>query len=85
LNVNPLKAREAKVSLEDIITTFTTIFIGELDEETKTSIFTIYDEKFKNKLQELLRIMSNYYLNVYRNHIRYIFNTVRYQKLADIL
>jgi len=85
LNVNPLKAREAKVSLEDIITTFTTIFIGELDEETKTSIFTIYDEKFKNKLQELLRIMSNYYLNVYRNHIRYIFNTVRYQRLANSL
>ena len=83
LNVNPLKAREAKVSLEDIITSFTTIFIGELDEETKTSIFIIYDEKFKNKLQELLRIMSNYYLNVYRNHIRYIFNTVRYQKLAS--
>jgi len=85
LNVNPLKARENKVSLEDIITSFTDIFLLDVLEETKQNINLIYNEKFKNKLTELIRIMSNYYLNVYRNYIRYIFNSVRYQRLADSL
>ena len=86
LNINPLKTKDKKMSLSEIMDIFTTSFIFNFDDpEKKQNIVTIYNEKMKSRVFTYVTIISQYALNVYRNQLRYIFNSSRYEKLKNIV
>ena len=85
LNVDPSKAKEQQIPLENSVNAFGDLFINPLDEDNKQKLLSIYNERLKNKIIDLLTNVSKYYLNVYRNHLKYIFNDVRYNRLDPIL
>lgn len=85
LNVDPSKAKEQQIPLENSVNAFGDLFINPLDEDNKQKLLSIYNERLKNKILDLLTNVSKYYLNVYRNHLKYIFNDVRYNRLDPIL
>jgi hypothetical protein len=76
----PNKIDDSK-TLDNIIQSYSNLFLDKIDETTKVTIVTNYNEKFRNKLVTHLTITSQYYLNIYRNQLRYIFNKERYSKL----
>jgi len=79
LNVDPSKAKIQQISLDDTLSKFSELFINFLDEKTRINIQSIYNEKLKNKVSEITSLTSAYYLNVYRNYLKYIFNDTRYK------
>lgn len=80
----PNKSNESK-TLDNIVQSYSNLFLDKIDEPTKVTIITNYNEKFRNKLVSYLTITSQYYLNIYRNQLRYIFNKERYSKLKDVI
>ena len=76
----PNKIDDSK-TLDNIVQSYSNLFLDKIDETTKVTIVTNYNEKFRNKLVSYLTITSQYYLNIYRNQLRYIFNKERYSKL----
>jgi len=85
LNIDPSKAKEQQIPLENSVNALGDLFINPLDEDNKQKLLSIYNERLKNKILDLLTNVSKYYLNVYRNHLKYIFNDVRYNRLDPIL
>jgi hypothetical protein len=79
LNVDPTKAKIQQISLDDTLSKFSELFINLLDEKTRINIQSIYNERLKNKVSEITSLTSAYYLNVYRNYLKYIFNDTRYK------
>jgi hypothetical protein len=86
LKVNPLKSKDKNMSLNEILTKFNTSFIFNFDDPVqKQNIKTIFDEKLNDKLTTYIMLISQYGLNVYRNQLRYIFNTARYTQIENNL
>ena len=70
------------MSLSEIMDVFTSSFIFNFDDpEKKQNIISIYREKMQNRVFTYVTIISQYGLNVYRNQLRYIFNSARYEKI----
>jgi len=86
LKVDPLKSKNKNMSLNEILTKFNTSFIFNFDDPVqKQNIKTIFDEKLNDKLTTYIMLISQYGLNVYRNQLRYIFNTARYTQIKNNL
>jgi len=74
------------MSLNEILTKFNTSFIFNFDDPIqKQNIKSIYDEKLNDKLTTYIMLISQYGLNIYRNQLRYIFNTARYIQIEKNL
>jgi hypothetical protein len=85
LQIDPKKIKDSPRSLETIIDEFGLLFLNTVASQTPKNIPSLYNEKFKPNLIKFLEHMSQYYLNVYRNHLRYIFNKYRYERLRQDL
>ena len=86
LKVDLLKSKDKNMSLNEILTKFNISFIFNFDDPVqKQNIKKIYDEKLNDKLTTYIMLISQYGLNVYRNQLRYIFNTARYTKIENEL
>jgi hypothetical protein len=86
LKVDPLKSKDKNMSLNEILTKFNTSFIFNFDDPIqKQNIKSIYDEKLNDKLTTYIMLISQYGLNIYRNQLRYIFNTARYIQIEKNL
>jgi len=86
MNIDPTKSKEIQIPLETSVTAFSELFINFIDDSTvKTKLTSIYNEKLKSKITNLLIILCKYYGTVYRNFLKYIFNDTRYSKLDDVL
>jgi hypothetical protein len=76
------------MSIEDIVNKFSEEFKELLliqDSTMKQRLNDIYNDKFKLKLTEFLKLIIEYYHNVFRNKIRYYFNHARYSLLISEL
>ena len=76
---DPNKPKDSK-TLDNIIQNYSNLFLNSFDDQNKVSIITNYNDSFKPNLNTYIIITSEYYLNIYRNQIRYIFNKERYSK-----
>jgi hypothetical protein len=85
LQIDPKKIKDSPRSLETIIDEFGLLFLNTVASQTPKNIPSLYNEKFKPNLIKFIEHMSQYYLNVYRNHLRYIFNKHRYVRLLQDL
>jgi hypothetical protein len=85
MNIDPTKSKETQIPLETSVEAFSNLFINPLDEDIKTKLITIYNDRLKSKIIDLLTILCKYYGSVYRNFLKYIFNDVRYSKLDGVL
>jgi len=85
LKIDPSKAKNETISLDDTLNKFKDLFINLLQERDKISIPEIYNEKLKNKILEFMTLISKYYLNVYRNYLKYVFNEHKYSLLNEVL
>jgi hypothetical protein len=85
LKIDPSKAKNETISLDDTLNKFKDLFIDLLQERDKISIPEIYNEKLKNKILEFMTLISKYYLNVYRNYLKYVFNEHKYSLLNEVL
>ena len=87
LHVNPNDPNKPKdtKTLDEIVQNYSMLFLNDINEDSKVNIITNYNDKFRSNLITYLTITSGYYLNIYRNQLRYIFNKVRYSKLDIIL
>jgi hypothetical protein len=56
-----------------------------LDDEIKIKLTTIYNDRLKIKIIDLLTIMCKYYGSIYRNFLKFIFNDTRYRSLDRVL
>ena len=87
LHVNPNDPNKPKdtKTLDEIVQNYNNLFLNDINEDSKVNIITNYNDKFRSNLITYLTITSGYYLNIYRNQLRYIFNKVRYSKLDIVL
>ena len=85
MNIDPTKSKETQIPLETSVDAFSNLFIYPLDENTRTKLTTIYNDRLKPKIIELLTIICKYYGCVYRNFLKYIFNDTRYRRLDAVL
>jgi hypothetical protein len=87
LHVNPNDPNKPKdtKTLDEIVQNYSNLFLNDINEDSKVNIITNYNDKFRSNLVTYLTITSGYYLNIYRNQLRYIFNRVRYQNLDTVL
>ena len=85
MNIDPTKSKEMQIPLESSVDAFSNLFISSLDEDTKTKLLTIYNERFKSKIIDLLTIVCKYYGSIFRNFLKYIFNDTRYRRLDSVL
>jgi hypothetical protein len=85
MNIDPTKSKETQIPLESSVESFSNLFILPLDEETKIKLTTVYNERLKTKIIDLLSIICKYYGCVYRNFLKFIFNDTRYRKLDNVL
>jgi hypothetical protein len=85
MNIDPTKSKDTQIPLETSVDAFSNLFIIPLDENTRTKLTTIYNDRLKPKIIELLTIICKYYGCVYRNFLKYIFNDTRYRKLDAVL
>ena len=83
LQINPKQIKESPRSLDTIVDEFSKLYLDNVASTPQKNISSLYNEKFKPKLIKFLEHMSQYYLNVYRNHLRYIFNKYRYEQLLN--
>jgi hypothetical protein len=84
LNIDPTKTKEKKMSLSEIMRPFTESFVFNFDDpEKKQNIVTIYRDKMEARVISYITIVSQYALNIYRNQLRYIFNSARYEKIKN--
>ena len=82
MNIDPTKSKEIQIPLETSVTAFSELFINFIDDSTlKTKLTSIYNEKLKSKITDLLIILCKYYGTVYRNFLKYIFNDTRYRQI----
>jgi len=81
---DPNKPKDTK-TLDEIVQNYSNLFLNDINEDSKVNIITNYNDKFRSNLVTYLTITSGYYLNIYRNQLRYIFNRVRYQNLDTVL
>ena len=85
LQINPKQIKESPRSLDTIVDEYSKLYLDNVVSTTQKNIPSLYNEKFKPNLIKFLEHMSQYYLNVYRNHLRYIFNKYRYERLLLVL
>jgi len=86
LGIDPSKVKDNSPSIDNIIDSFINLFIARIDDAVlKTNIATILNNKLKNKLTQFVMIISKYYLNIYQNYLRYLFNRYRYERLDLVL
>jgi hypothetical protein len=85
MGIDPSKSKQNGIPLESSVDRFSDLFINLLDEDSKSKITGIYNERLKTKILELLSILCKYYGIVYRNFLKYIFNDTRYRRLNQIL
>lgn len=85
INIDPTKSKEPQIPLESSVESFSNLFILPLDEETKIKLTTVYNERLKIKIIDLLSIICKYYGCVYRNFLKFIFNDTRYRSLDRVL
>jgi hypothetical protein len=85
MGIDPTKSKENGIPLESSVNRFSDLFINLLDEDSKSKITGIYNERLKTKIIDLLSILCKYYGCVYRNFLKYIFNDTRYRKLNAVL
>jgi hypothetical protein len=84
LNIDPTKTKEKKMSLSEIMRPFTESFVFNFDDpEKKQNIVTIYRDKMEARVISYITIVSQYALNIYRNQLRYIFNSARYENIKN--
>jgi hypothetical protein len=81
LKVDPTKSKEKEITLEDSVVAFGNLFTNPLAEANKVTIVTIYNDRLKPKLIDTLTQFSKYYLTVYNNYLKYLFNYSRYNRL----
>ena len=82
LNIDPLKTKTKNMSLGEIMDVFKSSFIFNFDDPVlRQNVFTLYMEKLDEKIINYIMLVSQYALNVYRNQLRYIFNSARYEKI----
>jgi hypothetical protein len=86
LQVDITQIDEDKISMNDVVTNLSNVFTNRLKNYSvnyKSKQFSdVYDEMFKQKLISFLDKITNYYNNLYQNHIKFIFNHTRYSKLT---
>ena len=87
LHVNPNDPNKPKdtKTLDEIVQNYSNLFLNDINEDSKVNIISNYNDKFRSNLVTYLTITSGYYLNIYRNQLRYIFNRVCYQNLDNVL
>ena len=85
MNIDPTKSKETQIPLETSVDAFSNLFINLLDENEKTKLTSIYNDRLKSKILDLLTILCKYYGSVYRNFLKYIFNDTRYRRLDNRL
>ena len=85
MNIDPTKSKETQIPLESSVDSFSNLFILPLDEETKIKLTTVYNERLKIKIIDLLSIICKYYGSIYRNFLKFIFNDTRYRSLDSVL
>ena len=85
LQVDIRQIDEEKISMNDVVTNLSNVFMNRLKNYsanyTSKQFLDVYDEMFKVKLIAYLDKISNYYNNLYQNHIKFIFNHTRYSLL----
>jgi len=81
LQINPKQIKESPRSLDTIVDEFSKLYLDNVASTPQKNIPSLYNEKFKPNLIKFIEHMSQYYLNVFRNHMRYRFNAYRYEKL----
>lgn len=81
LKIDPTKSKEKEITLEDSVVAFGNLFTNPLAEANKVTIVTIYNDRLKPKLIDTLTQFSKYYLTVYNNYLKYLFNYSRYNRL----
>jgi hypothetical protein len=84
LQINPKQLKESPRSLDTIVDEFSKLYMDNVVSTPQKNISSLYNEKFKPNLIKFLEFMSQYYLNVYRNHLRYMFNSHRYNTLQSV-
>jgi len=84
LQINPKQIKESPRSIDTIVDEFSKLYLDNVVSTPQKNISSLYNEKFKPNLIKFLEYISQYYLNVYRNHLRYIFNKYRYEKLLNM-
>ena len=82
LNIDPSKAKTEQIPLDATLSKFRDLFINLLDQNDKQSIPVIYDERLKIKIFDFMSLISKYYNNIYKNHLKYVFNDYRYSLLS---
>jgi hypothetical protein len=81
LMIDPSKAKIEVIPLDDTLNKFKDLFINLLSQEDKISISSLYEERLKTKIFDYITLISRYYINVYRNYLKWIFNDYRYSLL----
>ena len=82
LNIDPTKTKNEVIPLQNTLDKFSELIFGLLKLETdKQNIPAIYNDRLNIKILDFVTIVSKYYLNIYRNYLKYIFNEYRYSIL----